>query len=62
MNDPTTTAIVTGTVPLPADLPPMTVWGLRVGESRTVDTPHGPITGRVDLMLGFRFTKKGRKA
>lgn len=52
----TKTALGTGTVPLPSDPPPMTVWGLRIGESTTTV----PITMEVGQWQGMRFVEDKR--
>ena len=51
----TLTALGSGTVPLPPDPPRMTVWGMRVGESRTVKIGDMVITESVGEWHGMRF-------
>ncbi len=54
------TALGTGTVSMPADLRPMTVWGGRIGDEWTVETDQGPMICRISAWSGIRFIEERR--
>jgi hypothetical protein len=53
----TMTALGSGTVPLPPDPPPMTDWGMRLGEEKTVEIDGVQMTVSCGTWQGIQFVE-----